>query len=303
MKVAAFTACNEKFYPLLDGMMDSLFVQVQKGLKRVDRFNLTVFSDGLTDDQFYKLEDNGVQVVDTRNFDLSVSYPAYNTSLTDFPACYTIRPLLPAYARDADACVWIDADIWFQDERAVEHLIWALHYTEVAAVPVEGRIASFQTPGHRKTVKAILHRFFGEESSLLFADYPVLNMGFWGMKTNSRLWKAWQENLNLALKNCWGDLHFGVEESAFNYTVYKSEIPIVPLPYVYNCSIKAIKDMVVLIDGKLCVGMVPFEEISAVHLSYLTKWNEQDVPILDRDGRHVATVKTKLDYHSMKGIT
>ncbi len=300
MKVTAFTACNEKFFPLLEGMLASLRDVWLKGIKRLDSFDVVVFANGLTPEQLEKAKD-WARVVDVTDLDLSVHYPAYNDSLTEFPAAYAIRPFLPDFAfGKTDACIWIDADIWFQDKRALEDLIWALHYTQVAAVPVEGRIASYQTPGHRLTVKTIFRGFFGEESSKLFGDYPVLNMGFWGMKTSCPIWSLWEKNLNTAIKNSWGDLKFGVEESAFNYTIYQSEVPIVPLPYTHNCSIAAIKNAVVVKDGKLCVGMVPFEEISAVHLSYLAKWDVHVIPVLDTDGKLITTLHTKLDYPSFQ---
>ena len=302
MKVTAFTACNERFFPLLEGMIESLFTQIQGGLKRISSFSLTVFVEGLTSKQIMKLEDHyNVKVINTINFDLTKYYSAYQGSLTEFPVSYAIRPLLPQYLdRDADAIIWIDADVWFQDHRAIEDAIWALHYVDVCAVPVEGRLSSYRTPSNVEIVKTTLYRFFEEEACKQFGEFPVLNMGFWGMKTSNPLWSMWQKNMNTALQNTGGNLRFGIEESAFNYTIYKNEIPFIPLPYIYNCSVKEVKDKLAIIDGELCISMVPFEKISTIHLSNNVKWKPQDVLILDQEGHYLNTLNTYLDYKNIK---
>jgi hypothetical protein len=300
MRVAAFTACNQRFFPLLEGMFESLFLQINKGLKRIDWFSLCVFQEGLTPAQIEKLNDYGVKNVDVSTFDLAKPYPAYRDSLTEFPVSYGIRPLLPQFAENVDAIIWIDADIWFQDHRAVEDAIWSLHFNiDVCAVPVEGRISSYKTPGMIEIVKNTFAGFFGHEACAKFGEFPVLNMGFWGAKPSSSLWSLWQNNMNQALEITGGNLRFGIEESAFNYTIYKNEMPFVPLPHVYNCSVKEIKDKYALIDGQLCMAMVPFEKISAVHLSNNVKWKPQNVPILDSEGRYLNTLHTFLDFKSL----
>ena len=298
MKVALFTAADADFFPLLEGMLASLRIQLAHGIRRVDSIELILFDDGLTAEQRNSLPKD-IQIIDTKDHGLGRYYSNYvggSTTSTFFSLA--IRPYLFKFAGKADVCLWVDADVWFQDGKALEDLIWGTRHGELVGVPETGRIASYAYAHRSQVFMTDLFTYFGE-GAMGFARFPVINGGLFAIRTVSKVWELWQQNLDRAMRRTSpeGQMKFGMDQVSLNYTVYHYDMPWVSLPDTHNFTL-----LPAIVDGVLCFPFYPFEKIHAIHLIGTSKWGERSIHIRNQDGDIIDTVSTFLDYKSISKL-
>lgn len=298
MKLTIFTSANESFFSFAEDMIDSLLKQLNRGLKRVDAVTICCFDDGLTSQQLKILRDKDVIIIHVD--DVFSYYPEFQCANTSSPLSYLVRPLLPHFTY-SDIIMWVDADIWFQDHIAIEDMIWGANFGDIVAVPDTGRLASYRNVNLQTCFLTDLFQYYGENAAERFSKFPLLNNGFFTAKVTSPIWKSWQIDFNYALKAVDGNLNFGVDQTSFNYTIYNNNLQFIPLPFTYNCS--ALTIIPSIVDGVLCLGTVPFEKISAFHLTgKLAKWELHNINILNKEGEFVRVVSTHLTYSHIKQL-
>ena len=293
MKISVFTAADDGFFPLLEGMITSLSNQV--GL-----LDINLFDDGISQENLEKLP-NHVRVI--KRSSCEVFLDTYDVQEVCTPAAFSslIRTRLDGFgeALGADVVVWIDADIWFQTPKGFHDLVWATNFGDLAAIPEIDRLASYVYSQAGDSVARDLLHYFGQDAAARFSRSPIMNNGFFAAKISSPVWKLWQEELTKALQVTHGKFYFGIEQSALTYAVLQHDLPFSPLPYTHNYNARLFTS---LIEGNLCVNSVPFEMIHVVHLIRESKNEEKTVIHRNNKGEVLGVLNTKVDYYSIQKL-
>lgn len=130
---------------------------------------------------------------------------------------YLAQPFLPEQVPGWDVYLWIDADIWFQDDRAVRAYI-------DGAMSHGFAIAHERTPMYRSqawlTAWMGKHfvKGFGAVQGLWLLTRPHLNSGFYAMRGDAPHWSAWAERYRAAIRRASGPTPYG--QFAINQIVY-----------------------------------------------------------------------------------
>ena len=111
MRIAIVTASNDGYFASLQHLIRSL-----DGIHRLGDFSIRVFDVGLTAAQRSELEAAGHTVMNP-GWDVDVSPWK---GVPEWFKAMTARPFLPNYVNHADVIVWLDADIWVQDQ----NMLW-----------------------------------------------------------------------------------------------------------------------------------------------------------------------------------
>jgi len=130
---------------------------------------------------------------------------------------YLAQPFLPETLPGWDVYLWIDADIWFQDGRAV-------------AAYIEGALAHGFAIAHERTsmyrsqlwltgwMGKHFMKGFGPLQGLWLLSRPHLNSGFYAMHARAPHWAAWQEGYAAAMRRSGSPTPHG--QFAINQLVY-----------------------------------------------------------------------------------
>jgi len=139
------------------------------------------------------LEQHGVEILPVRHhFTLPQGYPNWHDG-------YLVQPFLREILPDWDIYLWIDADIWFQDGRAIAACLAGAQRDGFA-------IASEATPDYRVQLwlqawmtKHFI-RGFGLLEGLWLSAQPHLNSGFYALRADAPHWEAWTQAFAEAIR-------------------------------------------------------------------------------------------------------
>lgn len=134
-----------------------------------------------------------VTVVAPRHrFDLASGYPAWQDAYLAQPF---LREILPGW----DVYLWIDADIWFQDGRAVAAFL-------AGAAECGFAIATERTPSYRLQpwlqgwMAKHFVRGFGLGAGLWLSTRPHLNSGLYALRADAPHWGRWLDEYAAAIR-------------------------------------------------------------------------------------------------------
>jgi hypothetical protein len=177
----------------------------------------------------------------------------------------TVRPFLRDYFPGYSRYVWIDADIWFQDSRALE-LMLARQGEDICLTP-ELHCAYPYLYG-LSDLRANNQRFctesFGPEAAKVLGDKAVLNAGMFAVNRDSSFWDLYRKFVVqgfLQGPNKW------TEQYALNLVMYTSTVRMRPMPAWTNwiCTYA-----LPVYDGNarhLCESVAPFSKLSGIHIT------------------------------------
>ncbi len=140
------------------------------------------------------------------------------------------RPFLPRHFPGHDPYLWIDADAWIQDWRAVELFLHAAADGKLAIVPEMDR--SYRNFFHAwEEFHGVIAEGYGaafdEDTAKRLGRLPQLNNGVFALSADAPHWRAWAETLKAALQRSRNAL---IDQTTLNHVVYEQNLPAHFLP-------------------------------------------------------------------------
>lgn len=206
-KVVVVTGADSNQFGLLGQMLATLRATGAGATLPVACYDL-----GLSDEHRAALARDRVELVSPRHrFDVPGGpWPAWLDA-------YLAQPFLPEQLPGWDVYLWIDADIWFQDDRAIRA------YVE-GATTHGFAIAHERTPMYRTQAWLTgwmgkhFVKGFGTLQGLWLLTRPHLNSGFYAMHARAPHWAAWAAAYADAIRRAKGPTPYG--QFAINSLVY-----------------------------------------------------------------------------------
>lgn len=264
------TAADAGFFGLLQDLLDSIAAH-----RPDESTDLAVFDVGLTDSQRAWLAARGNRVLEP-GWDLQV--PARLRAQPHWRA-FTVRPFLPRYFPDHDILIWLDADVWLQDWRAIRLYRAGARLSGFALTPQTDR-AYVNRPdlvGHR--FRRYKHAFDMAVARAM-RDAQELNAGAFAGRPDSRVWAVWARRFQDVIDRTGGaELS---DQTAFNVALYADRLPTQLLPATCNWQCHQARPVWDEKRGLFCEPFLPFEPISILHLTHRTK--DRSFPIATLQG-------------------
>lgn len=267
-KITFVSSSDQNYYPMLRELIHSI-----RRFPESAQIDICILNAGMSAEQVAELEKHVTQVVQP---DWPKKIPAHKIKGREYYKACVCRPFLPEYFKGYDIYIWLDADTWVQDWRAVELLIAGAQKSDFAICPQSDRAygkamrlkwlgpfpfkpRSFYYSNARKA-------FSGKVARKLF-PYSALNAGVFSMSGKAPHWARWQDLLIKALDK--GKV-FTAEQLTLGMLVYLEGFSAELLPAYCNwlCETKAVW------DGKRQIFVEPYlphEPIGVVHLSGLNE--------------------------------
>lgn len=268
-EIRIITAAGANYYSLLAGLLGSL-----KHHGVFPRVPVTVLNVGLIEWQIKALQSCGIDVIEVSwDFELSEEVPESFKAMT-------ARPHLPQYFPNTEYLVWLDADVWIQDNQAIEAL-WTGARSHGFAITKEldrsysekhakGTFRELQRDCYRKS--------FGEAVASQYGDLATINVGVFAGCRNAPHWEHWATCMGKEVKE---RFHFFHEQTSLNYTIYANELPTAFLPATYNWQCNRARPWLGEDGRSFYEGNYPYELISILHLAADTKKGEWELFTLD----------------------
>jgi predicted O-methyltransferase YrrM len=207
------TAANANYFELVQGTILSIREKPQGRNEIVGFFDL-----GCTAEQLQWLQEK-VNII--KQPDWEFDFPNINETPTHLKGLLA-RPFLRKYFPNFDIYLWIDADAWVQDWKAIDLLVQAAKRGGLAIVPEIDRGSEIQYGGLRKFwwqwVYNKYQAAFGEEVAENFYSYPVLNAGVFALHKDAPHWEVWAKYLEQGLQQ---SASLMTDQFALNLSVYQ----------------------------------------------------------------------------------
>lgn len=229
-RVAVVTACDEAYADLAEGLLRSIHdAAATRGMVRPPP--LFVLDLGLAPESRARLA-RLATIPDVPLARLPIDHLDVSAG---FALAHLVKAFLPDYLPGHDTYVWLDADAWVQDWRALLLVVVSARQS-VAVVPEIDRGYRFlyQRRQYPKLIQyAKVRRAFGAEVARALDRYPILNTGVVAAAAGSPLWAAWQEELATVYAKA-EDPEKLSDQAAFNVAVYQRRLRFTPLPASAN---------------------------------------------------------------------
>ena len=226
------SSCDSKYFHLLK----ELFLSIKK-TNLFNEYDFAVLDTGMDLNQLNYLKDNKIIIAKAR---WDVKVPQYKILGRNHLKTQTARAFLPDYFPNFKIYIWLDADLWLNDEDSFLLYEKGAFKNSLAITPQVDRayykLASvewfFNFP---KRIKTINYKNIGKSVSKKlakkYAFHATLNAGAFAIKSNSLIWDVFQKNVKLASKK--GRI-FGTDQVALALSVYEDKIPTEFLPSYCN---------------------------------------------------------------------
>ena len=256
---------------------------------------LGVLDLGLKDDERACLSGMAVQIV-RPGWD--VEFPGRDRMPNTFKA-QVARPFLPRHFPGYAMYLWLDADTWLQDWRAVE-LYRAAAGRDQLAISLEIDRAYKRHYKRPKMFGATLpwktyREAFGWRVADRLGRNPFANVGVFALHAGAPHWDAWARVMTRVLQRT---RFFFVEQIALNYVIFAEGLPANFLPAYCNW---AVGDAVPKFDaarGLFVEPYAPHEVIGVFHLA----GREQKNKIFRIDRLDGGTIETSLRYSATREL-
>ncbi len=207
------TAADANYFELVQGTILSIREKPQGRNAIIGFFDL-----GCTPEQIQWLQQR-VNII--KQPDWEFNFPSIDEAPTHLKGLLA-RPFLRKYFPNFDIYLWIDADAWVQDWKAVDLFIEGAKIGRLAIVPEIDRGSEIQYGGLRKFwwqwVYNKYQQAFGEEIAENFYSYPVLNAGVFALHKDAPHWEVWAEFMHRGLQQ---SVSLMTDQFALNLAVYQ----------------------------------------------------------------------------------
>jgi len=206
------TAADSAFFELAQGCIQSIRAQANG-----TQVTLAFLDLGCTNEQIAALRS---QVDHIRRPDWEYSFPG-RERVPSYLRGLLARPFLRRYFPGNDVYLWIDADAWVQDWRAVELLQnGACRGPGLAIIPEVDRGSMTQyggLPRYWDQAYIWYEQGHGREIASKLHSFPMLNAGVFALHRDAPHWRIWEHELSNALNRSCSSI---TDQVALNVSVY-----------------------------------------------------------------------------------
>ncbi|MFB8794001.1 MAG: glycosyltransferase [Microcoleus sp.] len=215
MQLIIITAADANYFELVRGTILSVRQKPESENVAIGFFDL-----GCTPDQLQWLE---TQVNFIQKPDWDFDFPGRNEA-PHYLKGLLARPFLRQYFPNFDIYLWIDADAWLQDWKAVRLLVQGAAKRGLAVVPELDRgyyLAYGKLPWYSEFVYRDYQAAFGEKVAQELHSYPTINAGVFALHKDALHWELWAEYLAQGLQQ---HVSLMTDQIALNRLVYGTEL-------------------------------------------------------------------------------
>jgi hypothetical protein len=145
------------------------------------------------------------------------------------------RPFLPRHFPGYETYLWVDADAWLQDRRAIELFVGAARGGKLAIVPEIDRAYKRHYKRPKLFGLTLAWKNYREAFGWLVADRlgrnPMVNCGVFALRGDAPHWQAWAR---VMVRVAQRTRFFFVEQTALNYAIFAEHLPVDFLPAYCN---------------------------------------------------------------------
>jgi hypothetical protein len=145
------------------------------------------------------------------------------------------RPFLPRHFPGYETYLWIDADAWVQDWRAIELYVAAAGRDKLAIAPEIDRAYKrhYKRPKlfGRNLAWKNYREAFGWRAADRLGRNPIVNCGVFALHRDAPHWAAWARIMTLVARRT---RFFFIEQTALNYVIFAERLPVDFLPAYCN---------------------------------------------------------------------
>jgi hypothetical protein len=178
------------------------------------------------------------------------------------------RPFLRRHFPGYATYLWIDADAWLQDWRAIELYVAAAGHDKLAITPEIDR--SYKR--HYKRPKVFgwtlswkcYREAFGWRVADRLGRNPILNCGVFALHHDAPHWDAWARVITLVAQRT---RFFYIEQTALNYVIFAEHLPVNLLPAYCNWMPGDATPAFDAARGRFVEPYAPHEVIGVMHLA------------------------------------
>ena len=178
------------------------------------------------------------------------------------------RPFLRRHFPGYETYLWIDADAWLQDWRAVELYVAAAGHDKLAITPEIDRAYK----RHYKRPKAFgwtlswkcYREAFGWRVADRLGRNPIVNCGVFALHHDAPHWDAWARVIAQIAQRT---RFFYIEQTALNYVIFAERLPVDLLPAYCNWMPGDAAPAFDVAHGRFVEPYAPHEVIGVMHLA------------------------------------
>lgn len=268
------SAGDAKYFPLLRACLSSIRDKAQGR-----DVPLGVLDLGLEDSQRQWLAGIGASIVKP-GWDIELKR---SHALPEHYKALTARPYLPRYFPGHDLYMWLDADAWVQDWRAIELFRRGAAAGAIACVPEMDR--SYRNFFHawqefHDVIHASYREAFGEETATEMVRHPLINSGAFALRAGSPSWAVWAKLIAEGLTQT---DNFLTEQNALNIAIYRHGIDSHFLPVTCNWAAHHSTPAWDTTRGCFVEPCLPHQKIGILHLTVWTK-DQHEIDVVQLGG-------------------
>jgi SAM-dependent methyltransferase/predicted O-methyltransferase YrrM len=283
MQIIIIAAADANYFELLQGTILSVRQKPEGKNVAIGFFDLGCTSEQL---QWLKTQVNLIQKPD-----LHFDFPGKNEA-PHYLKGLLARPFLRRYFPNFDIYLWIDADAWVQNWKAVELLVKGAAKRGLAVVPELDRgyyLAYGKLPWYWQFVYRDYQAVFGEEVAKQLYSYPTINAGVFALHKDAPHWEIWAEYLGQGLQQ---HVSLMTDQIALNRLVYGTELfdktEILPAWCNWSCNFG-----LPVWDKQQACFVEPYLPHQSIGILHLTGHKHDAVKLATTNGN---TVETSLRY-------
>ena len=178
------------------------------------------------------------------------------------------RPFLPRHFPGYETYLWIDADAWLQDWRAVELYLAAAGPDKLAITPEIDRAYKRHYKRPKLFGRTLAWKNYREAFGWRVADRlgrnPMVNCGVFALHRDAPHWQAWARVMRQVAQRT---RFFFVEQTALNYVIFAERLPVNFLPAYCNWMPGDATPAFDAANGRFVEPYAPHEVIGIMHLA------------------------------------
>lgn len=263
-KTTFVSGCDANYFPILVEWLHSV-----KRFDTIKDIDVCILDAGLTSEQIQTLEPQVKKIV---NPDWPANIPSHKIRGREYLKGCICRPFINQMFPNYDTYIWMDADTWLQDVRAIDLLLEGAKRNQLAIIPQTDRaygksmrlkwLGPFPWKARSFYYSNARKAFGGKIARQLF-PFPTINAGIFALSGDAPHWERWQKLAIQALKK--GKV-FTAEQLTLGMMIYLEGYKAEFLPAWCNwlCEVKPLWD-----DTKMqfVEPYLPHTPIGIVHMS------------------------------------
>ena len=238
----------------------------------LDEYDFAILDTGLDLNQKNYFKDHNVLV---KSAEWNVEVPKYKILGRENLKTQVARAFLPDYFNNYKLYIWLDADMWLNDNESFYLYEKGALSDKLTIVPQSDRAYVKNANvewlfGFPKKIKTINYKNISKSISKSlgrkYAFHSTLNAGAFAINDNVNIWKCFQKNIKLAAKK--GRI-FGTDQVALALSIYEDGLPSEFLPAYCNWMCEFNMPKFDSEKGQFVEPYIPNHPIALVHLAGL----------------------------------